>query len=101
MRDFQAFATLTAVSVEQLENAIRQLAVAERHRLLEWIDIHRDELLGTPASPAVESAQEREVLLRLRESDSDPSTLQPFDESDVTRMFEEFGNARPKKAPPR
>lgn len=89
------------MSVEQLENAIQQLALAERQRLLEWIDLHRAELLGRPPAAEVDSAQEREVLLRLREVESNPSALQPFEESDVNRMFEEFENARPQKAPPR
>lgn len=83
------------MSVEQLERQIQQLAPEDRRKFAEWFDDHRHELLPVPA------AQEREVMARLREMEESPALLEPFELSDVDRLFKEFGNARAQKTPPR
>jgi hypothetical protein len=83
------------MSVEQIESAIRAMPPEERARFAHWFDEHRHELIGEAdeISPAVRD----ELELRLKEMDEHPDRLEPFEESDVERMFEEFANARAKK----
>jgi hypothetical protein len=84
------------MSVEQLESAIRALSPAERRRFAEWFEAHRDELLGggEVTSPDVRA----ELELRLKESHEHPERLEPFTEADLDRMFDDFADARTKKA---
>ena len=87
------------MSVEQIEASIRALPPAERARLAEWFEIHRAELLrgADEISPDVRD----ELELRLKEINEHPEMLEPFEEEDLDRMFEEFANARAKKTPAR
>jgi len=84
------------MSVEQIEATIRALPPAERARLVEWFDGHRHELVvGVDnLSPEVRA----ELEMRLKESDEHPELIEPFEETDVKRMFKEFAHARTKKA---
>ncbi len=83
------------MSVEQLERQIQELAPEDRRRLAEWFDDHRHELLPLAA------AQEREVVDRLREMEENPALMKPFAETDMDRMFKEFGDDRAQKTPDR
>jgi len=84
------------MSVEQLESAIKALPPEERKRFAGWFDDHRHELIQRKE---VEAAQQQEVLLRLNETDTQPGTLEPFEEADVDRMISNAAHAHTKKAP--
>jgi len=84
------------MSVEQVESAIRALSPEQLRQLAHWFDDHRHELV--PASETLESAQQREVLTRLTETDAGTSLLAPFEEKDVDGLFQEFAHARAQKA---
>jgi hypothetical protein len=83
------------MSVEQLGSALRNFSQAERRRFAEWFDTHRRELTG---EPEIQPAVRDELELRLKEAQQHPERLQPFQEGDVSRMFEEFAHARAQKA---
>lgn len=84
------------MSVEQIEANIRALPPADRARLVEWMEIHRGELMaGTEGiSPAVRD----ELGLRLKEMDEHPEMLVPFEEEDVERIIQEAADAHAKKS---
>jgi hypothetical protein len=82
------------MSVEQLESAIKALPPEERERFAGWFDDHRHELIRRRE---VEDAQQREVLTRLSETDTNPDTLEAFEETDLERMIQ---NATSKKTQP-
>ncbi len=84
------------MSVEQIEASIRALSAPERARLVRWLDDHRHELVAEAdeVSPEVRA----ELELRLREVEEHPEMLEPFEEKDLDRMFEEFAHARAQKA---
>jgi hypothetical protein len=82
------------MSVEQLESAIKALPPEERERFAGWFDNHRHELIR---SREVEDAQQREVLRRLHETDTNPDTLEAFEETDLERMIH---NVTSKKTQP-
>jgi hypothetical protein len=86
------------MSVEQLESAIKALPPEERKRFAGWFDDHRHELIDRRE---IEDAQQREVLIRLQETDANPETLEPFEESDLERMIRDASHATRKKAPTR
>jgi hypothetical protein len=83
------------MSVEQLESAIKALPPEERRRFAGWFDDHRHELMGEAGDtgPAVRA----ELELRLKETDGHPELLEPFEEADLDRMFQEFADARSQK----
>ena len=83
------------MSVEQIEASIRALPAAERARLVEWLEIHRAELVADAEeiSPDVRD----ELALRLKEMDEHPEILQPFEEEDVEHMIQEAADAHAKK----
>lgn len=83
------------MSVEQITACIRALPPADRARLVEWLEIHRAELVADTDEVGPDVRDELE--LRLKEVDEHPEILQPFEEEDLDRMFEEFANARAKK----
>jgi hypothetical protein len=83
------------MSVEQLESAIKALPPAERERFAGWFDDHRHELIR---QRKVEDAQQREVLDRLREAETNPDALEAFEESDLERMIRDTSHAAAKKA---
>jgi hypothetical protein len=83
------------MSVEQLESAIKALPPEERRQFVGWFDDHRHELIQRKE---VEAAQQREVLLRLNETNTKPGLLESFAETDLDRMFNEFAHARTQKA---
>jgi len=83
------------MSVEQLESDLRKLSQDERRRFAEWFDTHRRELTG---EPEIQPSVRDELELRLKEAQEHPERLQPFQEEDVSRMFEEFAYARAQKA---
>ncbi len=87
------------MSVKQIAASIQALPPAERAEIIEWMEIHRAELMAdTEAeSPAVRA----ELELRLKEISEHPELLEPFEEEDLDRMFEEFANARTKTTSPR
>jgi hypothetical protein len=87
------------MSVEQLESAIEALSTEERRRLANWFDDHRHELL--PPAPEVESAQEREVLMRLAETDAKLACLEPLEEADLDQMIRDLAHARAQSPPSR
>lgn len=92
------------MSIEQVESALQALRPEERQRFARWFDDHRHELLERPSetpSADVDSAQQREVLSRLGETEATPNDLESFDEADVARMIEDFANARAQKSPAR
>lgn len=92
------------MSVEQLESAIQSLPPDERRRLARWFDDHRHELLmplDESRGEDAESAQEREVLSRLAETEGSSAPLEAFEEADLDRMFQDFAHARGKKRPSR
>lgn len=86
------------MSVEQLESAIRALPPEDRRRFVGWFDDHRHELIDRRE---IERAQQREVLSRLQETDTNPETLEPFEESDLERTIRDVSRATRKKAPTR
>jgi hypothetical protein len=83
------------MSVEQLESAIKALAPEERERFAGWFDDHRHELIHRQK---VEEAQQREILNRLREIQTNPEMLEPFDEPDLERLIHDVTS---KKTPSR
>lgn len=83
------------MSVEQIESALKALMPEERERFAGWFDDHRHELIGRRK---VENAQQREVLARLHETDSNPETLEAFEEKDLERMIRNASHAPRKKA---
>ena len=83
------------MNVEQLESAIKALPPEERERLAGWFDEHRHELV---LRREVDDAQEREVLTRLHETDTNPDTLEAFEEADLERMIRDASHAPNKKA---
>ena len=80
------------MSVEQLESAIKALPPEERERFVGWFDDHRHELVR---QQEVEGAQQREVLARLHEAQTNPDLLEAFEENDLERMIRD---ATSKKA---
>ena len=86
------------MSVKQLESAIKALPAEAREQFAGWFDEHRHELIHRKD---VESAQQREVLARLAESDANPALVEPFGEADLDRMISDATHARSKKAPAR
>jgi hypothetical protein len=80
------------MSVEQLESAIKALPPEERERFAGWFDEHRHELVRLRK---VEDAQQREVLSRLHETETNPGTLEAFEETDLERLIHD---ATSKKA---
>lgn len=64
------------MSVEQLESAIKALPPKERERFAGWFDDHRHELVRRKE---VEDAQQREILARLHEAETNPDTLEAFE----------------------
>ena len=80
------------MSVEQIEARIESMSASERRKFVRWFDQHRHELL-----PEIETAQQAEVLTRLAETDALPELLEPFEETDVEKMFKEFAHARAHK----
>jgi hypothetical protein len=86
------------MSVKQLESAIKALPDEAREEFAGWFDEHRHELIRRKD---VETAQQREVLARLAESEADPAAIEPFGEADLDRMIRDATHARPKKAPAR
>ena len=86
------------MSVEQLESAIKALPPEERRRFAGWFDDHRHELIQRKE---VEAAQQREVLHRLNETDTNPGSLESFEEADLDRMIRAAAHAHAKKAPTR
>jgi len=84
------------MSVEQLEATIEAMSASERKNFVRWFDAHRHEFI-----PDVEGAQQREILGRLAESESNPGLLEPFGEDDLDQMIREAVHAHTKKAPTR
>ena len=82
------------MSVQQLEITIAGMPVSERKVFARWFDAHRHELI-----PEMETAQQREVLSRLAETDLNPAVLESFEEADLERMICEAAQARTQKAP--
>jgi hypothetical protein len=87
------------MSVEQIAASIRALPPAERARLVEWLEIHRAELVADTdeTGPAVRD----ELELRLKEVDEHPEILQPFEPKDLEQMIQEAADAHAKKSSPR
>ena len=88
------------MSIEQVESAIRALPPDERRRLARWFDDHRHEFLQhQPEVPDDDlvSSQQREVMIRLAETDASPGSLEPFGEEDFDQMIQDFAHARAKK----
>jgi hypothetical protein len=83
------------MSVEQLESAIQALPPEERERFAGWFDEHRHELIRRQK---VEGAQQREILSRLQEIDTNPETLEAFEENDLERLIHDVTS---KKTPSR
>jgi hypothetical protein len=86
------------MSVEQLESAIKALPPEERRQFAGWFDDHRHELIHRKE---VEAAQQREVMLRLNETNANPGSLEPFAEADLDRMIRDAAHAHAQKAPTR
>jgi hypothetical protein len=82
------------MSVEQLETTIAAMSARERAKLARWFDNHRHELI-----PEVATAQQREVLTRLAETEKNPASLLPFETSDLDCMILEAAHAHNQKAP--
>ena len=83
------------MSVEQVASAILKLTPIERRRLVTWFGEYRHELIED-SSNEIESAQETEVLLRLRETDASPQDLEAMEDEDLERLTREFIHARAK-----
>ena len=83
------------MSVEQLESAIKALPPEERERFAGWFDEHRHELIRRRQ---VEDAQQREILTRLHEVETNPDALEAFEENDLERLIHDVTS---KKAPTR
>jgi hypothetical protein len=79
------------MSVEQPESALKALLPEQRERFAGWFDDHRHELIRRRK---VENDQQREVLTRLHETDSNPQTLEAFEERDLERTIRDCANAR-------
>jgi hypothetical protein len=88
------------MSIEQVQSAIQALPLKDRRHLARWFDEHRHEFLSSPGGSCdedVESAQQREVLSRLAETEADPDSMERFEEQDFDQMIQEFARARAKK----
>jgi hypothetical protein len=98
------------MSVEQIEASIRALPPAERARLVEWLEIHRAELVSDASeiSPDVRDelvagdeielseAQTEEVLRRRREYDEHPERFTRMDKKSLDQMFDRVRHAIPR-----
>jgi hypothetical protein len=84
------------MSVEQIEASIRALPPGERARLVEWLEIHRAELVGNADEIGPDVRDELET--RLKETQGRPEILEPFEEEDVERMIQEAADAHAKKS---
>jgi len=83
------------MSVEQIEASLAALSVSERLRFARWFDAHRHELL--PETDEISPAVRAELERRLKEMNTHPERLEPFEEADVEQMFKEFADARAQK----
>jgi hypothetical protein len=84
------------MSVEQLESAIKALPPEERERFAGWFDEHRHELIRRRQ---VEDAQQREILSRLHEVETNPNTLEAFEENDLERLIHDVTSKKPPTRP--
>ena len=83
------------MSVEQIEASLAAMPVSERLEFARWFDAHRHELL--PDTSGVSPEVRTELELRLKEMDEHPERLEPFEEADVERMFNEIADAHAQK----
>ena len=86
------------MGVKELESQVLALPLAKRRAFTRWLDEHRDEI-EEPSK--LLQAQEREILRRLREMETDPAMRIPFREADVEKMFKEMIHDRRAKTPAR
>jgi hypothetical protein len=85
------------MSVEQLEDQVLALPLAEQRAFTRWLDDHRDEI---EQPSALVRAQESEDRQRLAEMEADLAMRIPFGEADVQQMFREIMDERAAKTPP-
>ena len=80
------------MSVEQLEQSILSLSAQDRHRLLDWLHEHEDELMGADGlHPEVKA----ELLRRREEALAHPEKLEAWTTA-YPRMQERFDELRRK-----
>lgn len=83
------------MSVQEIEERVRQLAPDELRRFAEWWERYRDLALPQPpkdsATPSAESeAVRQELLARQREYHEFPGRFVRMDEKDLDQMFHEI-----------
>lgn len=74
------------MSVEQLEQTVRNLSPADRRRFLEWLYEHEDELV---APDDVHPELKAEILRRRDEARAHPDKLEPWSDA-FSRMKQRF-----------
>jgi len=81
--------SFAAMSIEQVESAIREMPPEDRRRLLLWLDEHRYELFA--GSDEVTEAQKTEVLRRRQEYFDQPERFtRVTNEQELDRFFEDI-----------
>lgn len=85
------------MSVEQIEATLLKLPREERRQFADWFYRHENEILDPRDDDDVSPEVKAEILRRRDEALAHPELLEPFEEKDIDRMFEDFANARAKK----
>ena len=75
-----------AMSMEQIESAIKAMPPEERAQFADWFDAHRDELVAGKDDDLSE-AQKAELLARRREYDEHPERFARMDKQALDQMF--------------
>lgn len=95
------------MSVQEIEERVRELPPEELRRFAEWWERYRESALlppppGGSSVPPIESeAVKQELLARQREYHEHPERFVPMDEQDLDRMFHEINEEVRKKTSPR
>ena len=90
------------MSVDQIEEQIRQLAPGDLGRLTEWFGQFLAERVAAPGSDWPESAEQIAVLdRRLAEFKADPGIVTPFEPDYFDNLKRQLADERAKKAPAR
>ena len=82
------------MGVKDLESKVLALPLAKRRAFTRWLDENRDRIEETSK---LARAQQREVLRRLGEMETDPAMRIPFREADVEKMLREMIHERRAK----
>ena len=87
------------MSVDQIENQIRQLSMSDVARLTKWLTEYLASQSGPNEEMWLESNEQRaELERRLNEFLENPSIATPFESDYFTNLKRQFADERSKKA---